>query len=199
MYESNKKSTSVPSKGPSHASLPPEMLMSKEKSGLHMHPKEKIPADIGNSKEIKENQISNLDPNEVQLLMLLQMQKMVQKMENVYEANRRTKHLQKGAILSDRCFLQPPDVEQSQVDHTDISKTSTDRDTTYLKDTSTTRGYQNLCPASFPHHIHKTPPSEGVITRKRTRSEPCSQCKPGLSSLCKSVDSALCAVYMYYL
>ena len=80
--KSNRKTEGVPSKIPSHLRSPPKIptSLSEQKFEICAPPNEIISDVVGKPQEI-ENQLCSLDPNKAQLLLLLQMQQIVQKME----------------------------------------------------------------------------------------------------------------------
>ena len=141
-----------------------------------MSSNEIIPDVMGKPQET-ENQLYNLDPNKAQLLLLLQMQQMVQKMEE-YERTQ----LQKGPTVpfhehSPQKVLQVGDIKNS-------SKNTSDQCATYKKVTR-----ESLLSATFSHN--EQPPTGDEFSRKRAQSEPCSQYKPVLPSLGKSIEAII--------
>ena len=179
--KSNRKTEDAPSKEPIQVCPPPEIPKSLSAQTLEtcVLPKETIPdvTVMGGPQEI-ENELYNLDPNKAQLLMLLQMQQMVQKMEE-YE---RTQMLQKGANLP---FVHTHSQKVSQVSDVKGSSKKTDQSTTHKKIT------REILRSETSSHSEQ-PLSGDAPPRKRPQSEPCPQYKPvlHLSNLGKSSETS---------
>lgn len=97
-----------------------------------------IPKEMDSITEISSENLDNLDPKEVQLWMLLQMQKMVQKMEDVYgtsqpmspRASKRptTKPYSKAKAPPPPSSLDPPSEVMKETDHEDTGSEPTRQD-----------------------------------------------------------------------